>query len=364
MHVKTTVRLIAAIGILTTFIGCGNSASPTSPQPTAFFSSYDELAMSSPCNETTNGSVAHTGLENANFTCTMDAGTGEWSWTWIQEDIPQTDQPAPQEDAGIPSNPSESDPNQCPLSLPGEAFVNPSVVSGTMTDPRDGTVYRTVKIGDQEWMAENLKYQCMGNRLREDPTMAGHFIALTGFEEGYCSDLYGFYYDDRGINYCPEGWHIPALTEWYTLISYAGGNQFAGKALKSTKCWTDDTKVYDNFGNVTNRIHNGDLESDMYGFTVLPSGYMRKTVSTGYTFNYDICYAQHSIGETALFWSAGKTCYDDGNCVSSNTSGGTFIVRFNFTGPVTSEPYPSDLNTIVYPSATESPLANVRCIKD
>ena len=103
----------------------------------------------------------------------------------------------------------------------------------TVTDI-DGNVYQTVQIGDQLWMAENLKvthYQngdeipC--NVYNDDPSNSAIYGRLYTW---YAVD------DERGI--CPEGWHVPseneADSEWQILVDYLGGGSVAGGKMKAT----------------------------------------------------------------------------------------------------------------------------------
>ena len=111
---------------------------------------------------------------------------------------------------------------------------------GTLADSRDGQTYKTVKIGDQVWMAENLNYE-NGNSMcySDDSTKCGKSGRI--------------YTWDAAKEVCPSGWHLPDTTEWAALFSAVGTRGMAGRNLKSTTGWADN-------GNGV----------DAYGFSVLP----------------------------------------------------------------------------------------------
>ena len=116
---------------------------------------------------------------------------------------------------------------------------------GTFTDPRDGKIYETVKIGTQTWMAENLAYK----------PSSGSYWAYYNNSNNVAK--YGYLYNwETAKNVCPSGWHLPSDAEWTTLTDYLGGEDVAGKKLKSAIGW-------ENNGNGT----------DEYGFSALPGGY-------------------------------------------------------------------------------------------
>ena len=160
--------------------------------------------------------------------------------------------------------------------VPKEARLNPEITYGTMTDSRDGKTYKTVKIGNQIWMAENLNYadsvtttslideswcyndvaaNCdVGGRLYS--WFAAIDLKKTGCGNGpNCLTTLPV----QGI--CPEGWHLPDSTEWNTLFAAVGGASTAGKMLKSQGGWNND---YD--GSIVKGI-------DAYGFSALPVGH-------------------------------------------------------------------------------------------
>jgi len=148
---------------------------------------------------------------------------------------------------------------------------------GTLTDNRDGQTYKTVKIGDQIWMAENLNYEIDSSFCYNDSAeycdkygRLYTWAAAVGKPEsecGYgkiCSLPLG---NIQGV--CPSGWHMPSKAEWDTLFNAVGGQLTAGKMLKSTSDWIQD-------GNGT----------DEFGFSVLPSGYVAKGGSYSYAKYY------------------------------------------------------------------------------
>ncbi len=113
----------------------------------------------------------------------------------------------------------------------------------TVTDI-DGNVYKTLSIGNQVWMCENLKVLHFrnGNPIQTTTTPSEDLMLVDkpnyqwAYEgnESYVDEygrLYSFYAvaDTRGI--CPEGWHIPSDEEWTFLTDFLGGESQAQKKL-------------------------------------------------------------------------------------------------------------------------------------
>lgn len=121
-------------------------------------------------------------------------------------------------------------------------------LNGSFTDPRDGITYKTVKIGTQTWMAENLAYKAISWYWAADDDVS--YVAKYGY-------LYNW---EIAKTISPPGWHLPSDSEWTILINYIGGEDNAGKKLKATSGWKD---YYNNVSG------NGTNES---GFTALPGG--------------------------------------------------------------------------------------------
>jgi len=125
-----------------------------------------------------------------------------------------------------------------------------SVSSAIFTDPRDGKTYKTVIIGKQVWMAENLNYAAEGSKFYDNkPENAEKYGRL------YVWDM----------NVCPEGWHLPTREEWEELYATIGGFEVAAKKLKATSGWDN----YKDWETGEEKSGNG---TDDYGFAALPGG--------------------------------------------------------------------------------------------
>jgi uncharacterized protein (TIGR02145 family) len=131
------------------------------------------------------------------------------------------------------------------LKQPGGKKITPGK-AGSVTDI-DGNVYRTITIGEQEWMAENLKtlryrdgtpieYPGSDNSTWEKNTEGAYAWHNNDIEN---KDTYGALYNwnavtsSRGL--CPVDWHVPTDAEWQTLVDYLGGGDSAGGEMKSTR---------------------------------------------------------------------------------------------------------------------------------
>lgn len=129
--------------------------------------------------------------------------------------------------------------------------INPNLTNGSVSDV-DGNVYKTIQIGTQLWMAENLK-----TRKYNDSTSISNVTDNTEWSNlitgGYSwydnnalsyKDTYGALYNWHVVtdsrNVCPIGWHVPTASEWTTLITFLGGSGVAGGKLKEggTEHWS------------------------------------------------------------------------------------------------------------------------------
>jgi uncharacterized protein (TIGR02145 family) len=152
---------------------------------------------------------------------------------------------------------------------------------GTMTDPRDGRVYRTDTIGKQVWMAENLDYAVDSSWCPADSPDScatyGRLYTWTGaaaLQPAFADSLFtpiGAAKQLSGV--CPVGWHLPSQTEWSTLLMTVSDT-----SLKSRTGWAK----------------NGN-SSDSWGFRGLPAG-TRDTIGS-----FSV------VGLSGVFWSSSET---------------------------------------------------------
>jgi uncharacterized protein (TIGR02145 family) len=172
----------------------------------------------------------------------------------------------------------------------------------------EGNVYKTVVIGTQVWMAENLRTAKYSNGTAI-PHVTGDSDWATLTTPAYCwynndssvnKTVYGALYNWFAVdtasngnrNLCPKGWHVPTDDEWKILIDYLSNNGYGfegnkmdvAKSLAATSGW----QPHDIAGNVG----NDQPGNNSSGFTALPGGYRNYHG----TFNY--------IGKYSYWWSS------------------------------------------------------------
>ena len=235
----------------------------------------------------------------------------------------------------------------------------PQYSYGELIDERDGQVYKTVTIGSQTWMAENLNYAytqpingldsgswCNNN----DPencakygrlyTWAAAMDSIAYFKEENDNCLKSCTHDCEkcgfGVNWqigtnfekykgfnilgvCPENWHIPSVNEWFILLDLVNTID-----LKSTSGWIDD-------GNGT----------DIFGFGLLPAGTKK---------NQD---KNNNIGEITCFWPPlqGTNVLDETGTNNYYEIAGVFC-------------FSSKSENAAYKGEDKTSALSVRCIKD
>jgi uncharacterized protein (TIGR02145 family) len=197
-------------------------------------------------------------------------------------------------------------------------------VKDSITDARDGQTYRTVKIGTQTWMAENLKATKYRNgdligttsspslKIKNEDSAAKYQWVYEGDEQKVAA--YGRLYtwhavtDSRGI--CPSGWHIPAEADWQALTDFLASDTVAcGKMKeKGTAHWNEPNE------GATNET----------SFSALPGGYRSSDGS------FD------GMGMAGYWWSATENFDTNGwsrvvNWISRNLSRNTENKAYGFS---------------------------------
>jgi len=174
---------------------------------------------------------------------------------------------------------SFNDPGSVTLAEPCKTKAHDECEYGTLADDRDGQVYKTVKVGDQWWMAENLNYAytvptetldsssfCYKNDSAACDTLGRLYTWSAAMDSAalFSASGKGCGYDVecfvdgnvRGV--CPKGWHLPDSLEFENLVSAVGGSLEVSLMLKSTTGWKYD------------RGKRGGV--DIFGFTARPAG--------------------------------------------------------------------------------------------
>ena len=225
------------------FVGCGDEDSSFAPRDNTVSDSdivaesFDDLLV---CSIKREGAAAYVKDEKTAYICT--------GGSWVPEEETSS---------------SSSETTQSSSSITTATPCNVDDVNNCVTDSRDGRTYRTVKIGDQVWMAENLNYAYTGvpfdngyytsdstswcyDNVPANCAMYGRLYTWAAAMDSVgewstngkgcgsdqtCSPIYPV----RGV--CPEGWHLPDTTEWnalFTLFTAVGDRLIADMVLNST----------------------------------------------------------------------------------------------------------------------------------
>lgn len=188
-----------------------------------------------------------------------------------------------------------------PVEVPKPVNLCANAPKEALCDKRDGRIYKTVLIGSQEWMAENMNYEsagsyCYGDRAENCDNYGRLYkwnVAL-GLAESYQTKSAKSLLEKRVRGICPEGWHVPQPKEMSTLYSairqklkksdgeYIEG---VGTSLKKKTGWTEGEEAPSG--------------TDRFGFGGVPGGYRNVSGS----FNY--------LGQDCNFWVAAESSEPD-----------------------------------------------------
>jgi len=132
-------------------------------------------------------------------------------------------------------------------------YYSPWVPKEEFKDTRDGKKYKSVKIGEQIWMAENLNYDAEDSKCYNDSI-------------ANCEKYGRLYKRETAMKACPSGWHLPSKEEWETLRQFINEPSCSSTGLTST---CDKTAKFLKAVSGWGLGSNGD---DKFGFAAIPSG--------------------------------------------------------------------------------------------
>jgi uncharacterized protein (TIGR02145 family) len=170
----------------------------------------------------------------------------------------------------------------------GPIIYNPDLIYGTVSDI-EGNIYKTIVIGTQTWMADNLRATKYSDGA-DIPHIADNSEWVSLKTPGYCwydenpeyknltGALYNWYVVETN-KICPAGWHVPSDNEWFVLTDYLIGEPVAGSKMKEV--------------GLTHWKTPNDGATNSSGFTALPAGHRLDADGTF-----------HDIGIASPWWSS------------------------------------------------------------
>ena len=242
--------------------------------------------------------------------------------------------------AGIPSKLYDCEKYKCVTTK----YLNPDIEYGEYLDVRDSQVYRTVLIGEQMWMAQNLNYKtersyCWKNN--EDSCLIyGRYypfsVAMDSINQGGCGYGEGCKKNERHQGICPDGWHLPDSLEIAQFLIYIK-NRYASdsvNAIKSTFTWKSSY-----------------AGTNASGFSLLYTGRV--------IFGSDGYHSSDHKLDKAYIWGNGWTKIESNGF--DYYFGGTFGIQQNVLFFL----YEFDANTVVWGlDMIDKDAYNIRCLKD
>ena len=186
--------------------------------------------------------------------------------------------------------------------------------NNTLTDLRDGQVYKTVTIGLQVWMAENLNY------LPKDTVgtfWVGRSVCGGGeyksLQEGDCS-IYGRLYEEdftriskQKESICPKGWSIPSPNQFQQLVNFLGENPVSKMKVMDSGYWP---------------INPGSNES---GFSAIPSGYYSSLKGFNYLDEESESIASYAMSVSSTLDDNAFEIYSSIGILYSNNGDGLYM---------------------------------------
>lgn len=278
--------------------------------------------------------VRHVQDDNGNW---LSCYRGKWTEGKLEVEGPEWGK-----NPGEVSSSSVGSSNSVTLADPCKTNAGDNCEYETLADNRDGKTYKTVKIGSQWWMAQNLDYEtesssCYNNADSNCTTYGRLYTWAVAMDSvgafgtkgkgcGFrtkCSPVPPV----RGI--CPEGWHLPDQAEWETLFEAVGGKSTAAKELRSATGWNN-------------------AGEDRFAFSALPAGCreLEKSESAGGNSVY-LPGEFSGKGYVACFWSSTET-----------------LTESEYTGTAYRICWENKDDNVGIGNRMKSLMMGVRCVKD
>lgn len=185
---------------------------------------------------------------------------------------------------------------------------------GMLVDNRDGNRYKTVIIGDQLWIVDNLAYLPSASSYESVSARDNHYYVYdyygTDVAEAKATDNYKTY----GVLYnwpaaktaCPEGWHLPSDAEWEQLNNYLIANKYNYDGTTSDNKIAISMAKANSWSSTTNVGTPGNTDYPDYrnksGFSALPGGYLY-SIEPGSTLGGLFS----GIGNNGYWWTSTRT---------------------------------------------------------
>ena len=276
-------KIFVALSMIAFLVACDDSASAGNNEPTTL-SSIEEEGSSSSSSVTSAGSVT---LSSSSLLLSDEGVLSRSSSSETKTESSSSEKLS--ETSSCSEDDDEYSSSSVILATPCKTETEDNCEYGELKDNRDGQTYKTVKIGDQWWMAENLNYA----DSVKTPSLLKRNWCTDSERPCFCSSEWLCYNSDRrkcvlpdtvpGI--CPNGWHLPNSREWSVLMDAVGGKLTSGKVLRSQSGWYSNGDWYDDKG------------LDSFGFNALPAGQMSCPP--------DSCFF-NDVEEHAYFWTSAE----------------------------------------------------------
>ena len=286
--------LVLCTAVFLLFVACSDSDNATSGPQTASnadmeVQTYSELPF---CAKKQDGKIAYVADQEQSYICSNSR--------WVEDNNGSTNSSVKSSSSSVAISASSFD-------------VVSGLTGNLLTDARDGQSYKTVVVGSQTWMAQNLNYETANSYCYNDSTKYcekyGRLYTWAaamdsmgmwstngkgcGYDDATCSPTYPV----RGV--CPSGWHLPSGDEFEALFTAVGGWYEAGIKLKSTSGWSS----WEYYG-----VKSGN-GLDNYSFSALPAGYKYNEDDYGYE------------GKGAKFWCSTKVTSYSAHYMYLNNAG-------------------------------------------